>query len=57
MRHCVNETVSVHESTGTDIGSLLTQAAELADKHDGYVNVHTTYDSEEGYILTVYLHG
>ncbi len=62
MRECRNESVSVHEVMGTNLGLLLIEAAGLVDTHDGYARVLTEpqVDPDNGfftYCVTVYLHG
>lgn len=58
MRHCVNETVEVHEATGDDAGMLLIEAAGLVhSKKPVWTNLTLGLNPDGGYLLTVYLHG
>lgn len=62
MRNCFNENVSVYETEGKNLGTLLIEAAGLVDKHDGIARVLTEpqTDPDTGdftYVVTVLLHG
>lgn len=58
MRHCYNEDVQTYQTEGENLGLLLIEAAGLLASHDGYANVDTAYNWEDGgYLVTVYLHG
>lgn len=58
MRHCFGEYVGVYQSEGESISELLADAAEQAKEleADSYINVHTTYDTDGNYYLTLYAH-
>lgn len=57
MRYCENEVVDVHEASGADLATLLREAADLVETHEGYAKVDTAVWGESAdYLVTVYLH-
>lgn len=57
MRHCFGENVRVYETVGETLGSLLRDAANLVDSHDGWAQVVTGPNLDDtGWSVTVYLH-